>query len=177
MEFSWQAIRRPAYFAAVLVVMGAVTGCGGKGTVTGAVTGPDGQPLPAGRITFAPASGSPGVTGEIQDGKYTVENVPTGENKVAVETEYIQVENGMIVKNAASGKRLPGTGMNGPPPKDAPPAFMEMQKKQEEGINVAKEKLAKYRKIDDKFTDPKTSGFSLTVKTGTNTFPVDLSKK
>jgi hypothetical protein len=176
MQFSWQAIRRTACFAALLVFLGGVTGCGGKGTVTGTVTGPDGQPLPVGRITFLPTGGQPGASGEIQDGKYKVENVPTGENKVGVDTEYIQVEFGATVKNAARGKPQTGTGASGPPPKDAPPAFLEMQKKQAEGLNKAKEMMAKYRQLPVKFADPNTSGLSLTVKTGTNDFPVDLRK-
>jgi hypothetical protein len=179
MQFSWRAMRRSACFAAVLVILGAATGCGaGKGKVTGTVTGPDGKPLPLGRITFLPASGPPGFSGDIQDGKYSVDDVTTGENNVSIDTAYIRDENEPIVKRAGSGKTaMNGTGSGGPPPKGAPPEYVKMQKEQEEAPKIAKEKLAKYRPIPEKFADTKTSGLSVTVKSGDNTFPVDLSGK
>jgi hypothetical protein len=176
MRFPGRVIDRAVCFGAMLLLLGAVTGCGGKGKVSGMVTGPDGQPLPLGRITFLPDSGPPGVSGEIQDGKYAVEDLSTGPAKVSVETAYIHDENQGLVKAASKAGALTGTGASGPPPKDAPPAFAEMQKKQAEGLKIAKEKLAKYREIPEKFADPKTSGLSLTVKSGNNDFPVDLKK-
>jgi hypothetical protein len=182
MQFSWQAIRRTAFLTTMLVLLSAVTGCGGKGKVTGTVTGPDGQPLPLGRITFLPASGPPGVSADIDDGKYTAENVATGENKVTVETAYIEEQNKAVARATSSQKSFAtaGTGGGGPPPKDMPPeavkGMAQFKKAGEEGIKIAKEKMAKYRPIPEKFTDPKTSGLSLTVKSGVNDFPVNLSK-
>lgn len=180
MQFHWRVIRRAACFGAVLVLIGAATGCGGKGKVTGTVTGPDGQPLPLGRISFIPASGPPGVTADIEDGKYTAENVPTGEAKVSVETSYIEAEAKLALKNSGGGGHG-GTGGGAAPPKGMTPeiatALAEMNKGQAEGKKRAQEKLAKYRQIPEKFADAKTSELSLTVKSGDNTYPVDLSKK
>jgi hypothetical protein len=180
MQFFWQAIRRTACFAAVLVLLGAVTGCGGKGRVSGTVTGPDGQPLPLGRITFLPASGPPGVSADIEDGKYTAEGVTPGEAKVAVETAYIAEEAKPALSSGSAGN-IPKTGTLAPPPPNMPPEAVEgmakIAKARDEGIKIAKEKMAKYRQIPEKFADPKTSGLSLTVKSGDNTYPVDLSKK
>jgi len=52
-------------------------GCGkGKGKVSGTVT-LDGQPLPAGTINFLPSKGT-GAGGSIEDGKYSIDNVPAG---------------------------------------------------------------------------------------------------
>ncbi len=180
MQFHWGTIHRVACFSAVLVLLGAASGCGGKGKVSGAVTGPDGQPLPIGRITFTPASG-PGASAEIQDGKYTAEDVTPGDYKVFVETAY--VEQG--AKLALKGVNLKGVpnagGTGGALPKDAPPeavaGMAKINKARDEGIKKARDDLAKYRPIPEKFTDPKTSGLSLTVKSGSNTFPVDLSGK
>jgi hypothetical protein len=182
MQFSWQAIRRTALLTTMLVLLGAITGCGGKGKVTGTVTGPDGQPLPLGRITFLPASGPPGVSADIEDGKYTVEDVATGENKVSVETAYIeeQYKGAAQAGNSQKSFATAGTGGGGPPPKDMAPEVVQglakFKKGGEEGIRIAKEKMAKYRPIPEKFTDPKTSGLSVTVKSGNNDYPVDLSK-
>jgi hypothetical protein len=166
----------------VLVLLGAATGCGGKGNVSGIVTGPDGKPLPLGRISFLPASGPPGVSADIQDGKYTAENVPTGENKVSVETSYIELEAKLALKNSGGGGQgQGGTGGGAAPQRNMPPeavaGMAEMNKGRDAGIKHAKENLEKYREIPEKFNNPQTSGLSLTVKSGDNTFPVDLSGK
>jgi hypothetical protein len=179
MRFSLSAIRRAACFGAVLLLLGAVTGCGGKAKVSGTVTGPDGQPLPSGRITFLPASGPPGVSADIEDGKYTAEDVATGENHVSVDTAYIaEAYKGV---GTSKSSNLTGTGAAGPPPKDAPPeavaALSKLNAGRDEVIKHAKEKMAKYREIPEKYTDTKTSGLSVTVKSGNNNYPVDLSEK
>jgi hypothetical protein len=183
MRFSLGAIRRAACFGAVLVLLGAASGCGsGKGKVSGSVTGPDGQPLPLGRITFSAASGQGAVTADIQDGKYTAEDVPAGENKVAVETSYIKEAAQAAQKNANQGSvEKKGTGGTGPMPANMPPeavaGMAKINKARDEGAQKAKENMAKYREIPEKFADPSTSGLSLTVKSGDNTYPVDLSGK
>jgi hypothetical protein len=178
MQFHWRVIRRAACFGAVLVLLGAATGCGGKAKVSGAVT-LDGKPLPLGRISFTPASGPPGVTADIQDGKYTAEDVRTGENKVSVETAYIELEANLVLHPDHPGGGG-GTGGGGAPMPGMPPeavaGMAEMNKGRGEGIKHAKENLEKYRKIPEKFNNPQTSGLSLTVKSGDNSFPVDLSK-
>ena len=158
------SLRRPACFAAVLFLLAAATGCG-KGKVSGTVAGPDGQPLPLGRITFHPPSG-PAVTGDIQDGKYAVQNVPTGETKVTLDTSYVKEEaTAALTTGTSAAQGQPRGGA-------ARPQFEEMNRKAAEGREHAKEQLAKYREVPEKYTKPDTSGLSLTVKAGDNTFDV-----
>jgi hypothetical protein len=51
-----------------------------------------------------------------------------------------------------------------------------MKRSQADAAKRAQELKAKYRQVPDKFTNPDTSGLSLTVKGGNNPFNVDLSK-
>jgi hypothetical protein len=162
-----------------LLLAAALTGCGGgKGKVSGTVTGPDGQPLPLGRIVFKPTGGGPGATAEIQDGKYEAADVPAGDNKVAVETQYIDEEIGQALKaNSPAGLQgMPPAGAQGNLPPEAAAKWDEMKRSQADAAKRAQELKAKYRQIPDKFTNPDTSGLSLTVKGGNNPFNVDLSK-
>jgi hypothetical protein len=78
---------RGSYF--VLLVALAATGCSEKGGSTGTVSGTvtyNGQPVPVGTISFLAEDGR-SMTGELKsDGTYKVDKVPTGKNKVAVQT-------------------------------------------------------------------------------------------
>jgi len=79
-----------------LALCGVMLGCSSKPAspiplknVTGTVT-LNGDPLPAGSITFMPVAGTNSCTGEIVDGKFTLstfskdDGAPPGEYKVAV---------------------------------------------------------------------------------------------
>src|SRR6266511_278576 len=57
-----------------------------KGTVT-----VNNKPLPLGKITFVPRKGN-SVTGEVQDGQFSLAGVSIGDNKVAVDTSHIAVD-------------------------------------------------------------------------------------
>ncbi|SRR5579883_447109 len=153
-------------------------GCGsGKGKVTGNVT-LDGQPLPAGTITFHPGKGN-SVSGPITDGQYSVTGVPAGESKVTVETASIKGQAdalGMANQNMAKsmGGRMPPPGRI---PKEAKEALEKEQERSNEMIQKAKEMRDKYRKIPDKYSKEDLSGLSCPIKAGSNTFDVPLSSK
>lgn len=86
-------------------------------TVTGTVTF-NGQPVPDGSITFSPADGKgPSAGGKIENGKYTVSDVPPGEKIVTVvggdKIEFPKTSDEME-KMAMSGQK-PQSGMQIPP--------------------------------------------------------------
>jgi hypothetical protein len=62
-------------------------GCGRQNRVAGTVS-LDGEPLPAGRVTFlCDGEGRPVISGKItQNGRYEIENPPAGRARVSVET-------------------------------------------------------------------------------------------
>jgi hypothetical protein len=81
-------------------------GCGGKGTVSGKVAYKK-TPLPAGLVLFKTESGDV-FHGQIQDGSYTVENVPTGAVKIGIEVP--------VAPKGVGGKNVPPPkGKMGPP--------------------------------------------------------------
>ncbi len=175
MPFHGCRLPRAARFAAAFLLLAAAAGCG-KGKISGTVTGPDGKPLPLGQITFVPSSG-PAVSGDVTDGKYAVQNVPTGAAKVSLDTNYIklQADQTLQVNPATRGPQLPGGGKGLSP--EAAAQFEKMNGGAAGAIQHAKEQLMKYRHIPDKYTKPDDSGLGLTVKGGDNTFDVDLSGK
>jgi hypothetical protein len=75
-----------AYLLVFLPALLAVTGCGKKtGEVSGTVTF-KGKPLPMGKIVFS--DGKRSGSGDIFEGKYTVEKAPAGDNiKVTINTQ------------------------------------------------------------------------------------------
>lgn len=61
-------------------------GCGGEAASVSGVVSYEGQPVPSGYVTFAPADGKgPVVGGAVTNGHYTVENVLPGPKVVKVE--------------------------------------------------------------------------------------------
>jgi len=136
-----------------------LSGCsGGKKTeVSGTVTLADGKPLPSGKIRFIPTEKKgKTVDGDIEDGKFTVKNVPLGECRVSINTEHLNVDDQIKTTEATIASQ--GKGAVGAP---------EMEKY----ANELKEKLAalkadkaKYRPIPKKYTDDKSSPLTITVK-------------
>jgi hypothetical protein len=156
-------------------------GCGkGKGTVSGTVT-LDGQPLPAGNITFIPSKGQ-GAGGTIQDGKYSVADVPAGKVAVTVETETLKKQMDALAQvprqmNPGSGSTRLSPEMLAKLPENARAKMEESQKKSAEAPQKLKELQAKYRAIPDKYSKAESSGLTVEVKAGPNTFEVPLSSK
>jgi hypothetical protein len=129
-----------------------LTGCGGSGsgTVEGKVTF-DGQPVGGGRVTFRSADGKSTVVAKIAaDGAYRALDVPCEAMKVTV-TPLDKFER-IRMQRGTKGKNS--------------------------GISESQaESLESSTKIPEKYQDPDASGLALTVHSGTNNFPIELSSK
>lgn len=166
--------RRSLFLGSFALLISTSLGCGGKGQVTGQVT-LDGNPLPAGRIAFIPSKGA-AVGGDIKDGQYSVSGVPAGEVKVTVETKALLDEINALTTNVQHASAMqPPAGANVP---DNAKADLEAEKQEMEKKKQRLAELKKaYRPVPDKYGKPDTSGLSLPVKSGPNTFEVKLTSK
>ncbi len=154
------------------------SGCGGAATaeISGTVKR-DGEPLPAGRISFT-VDGK-GASGQIVNGAYTVKGVPIGQAKVSVTTNYIKRDAESTIKGIQND---PSARMRTPPPgaKLTPEQRQMFQKQSQEAMAAmkkAQEALKTYRPISARFMDPEKSGLTYEVKKGDNTFDVTVSAK
>jgi hypothetical protein len=130
-----------------------VTGCGGGlGTVTGKVTYQN-RALVHGSVVILGADGVPKTAAIGADGSYAFYGVPSGEVKVAVHSpDPAGLE---MMAQEAMKKRQPGV----PAPTNRQPS----------GIDGAK-----WMPIPDHYGDFNRSGLKTTVRSGTNTFNIDL---
>jgi hypothetical protein len=159
----------------VLAFLFGVTGCSKSGKVTGTVK-LDGKIIPIGTITFHPAKGA-AVSAEIEDGKYTVEKVPPGECTVTVDTSRYRNESKSAGKEGPGGMAMP-PGVKMPTPGQGAPA--EMQDAMNQGKDQQKERLARLKNMIDvpkDFGDPKTSGLTYTITSGSQEIDIDLKPK
>lgn len=133
----------------VLLLLLPISGCGKgrpSGTVTGTVTY-KGAPLTAGKVTFYGPKNQTATAAINEDGRYEATDVPLGLVKVAVETPPPPPPE--AVKAAKQGKRRFGVGN----PITLP----------ENTVSIPK-----------KYNNPEISGYSLTVKEGSQPFDIDL---
>jgi len=131
--------------------MGAVVGCagGGKGDVSGQVKF-NGQPLPAGAISFISQVGDKQVVNAtIQDGKYTVKDIAAGPVLITVAT-------------------YPPS----PPPQLAPGVKPIEGPK---GETSAASPPGKYVKIPQKYSLADQSGLTYTVTKGSQEHNIELT--
>ena len=134
---------------ALLVPLGA-SGCG-PGTVSGTVSY-KGKLLRGGNVLFVGAAGKSSVSASIQDdGTYTLTGVPTGAVTVCVETASLKPVWGPPARHykAPPGMQAPGGLTEAPPPKH-------------------------YVPIPDKYGKPDQSGLSYAVKSGRQTYDINL---
>lgn len=177
------ALRFLIVLALLALLLPLEVGCGGgKGNLSGTVT-LDGKPLPAGNISFIPSKG-PGVSGAIQDGNYSVHGVPTGEVKVTVETTSLKQElDALAIASRSPGGMEKSAGGRMTPEKmakmseSAKKGYEEQKQRAAERASKLKELQAKFREVPAKYSKPDTSGLTTTVKSGQNTFDVQLSSK
>ena len=128
-------------------------GCGSSttGTVSGKVYLKD-KPLKGGNVTFfSPDKKTSQIAKIGEDGSYTIEMMPVGPAKIAVETKSLQ--------QAASARR------NTPPPGQNAP---------NNSLPDPKELLKRYVAIPEKYADAPTSGLEYTVQSGKQPFDIKL---
>jgi hypothetical protein len=156
--------------AVLLLVMPIVTGCGAS---TGKVSGQviyQGKPLPGGIVMFRPKNAALNpVSAEIDaNGKYEA-RVPAGECKVSVDNRSLSNPDGpspVGAGGAPTGVAPKGVAIG--PPKDRIAT---------EGKDVTlstKKAEGTYVPIPKSYYDPETSGLTLTVKSGGQTFDIEL---
>jgi hypothetical protein len=106
------------------------------------------EAVPMALVVVVGPNGS--ATGQIEEGRYKVENVPLGDVKIGVNTEAVR---GQLIslQMARSNKGPSGKGGGGPP-------------------------LPKFIEVPKKYAEPETSGVTTHVKAGTNQFDIVLGK-
>jgi hypothetical protein len=161
---------------ALVAVALCATGCGKTGTVKGKVTF-DGKALPAGRVTFKGPDGK-AETAEFADGEYTIK-APIGDCKIAVETDYLALQNPQ--RPGMGGDPMGGGGPGGPniDPAKKKEIDEEMKKHQKEGqgdYDPKKDPSKLYVAIPDEYKDPEKSKQKFTVAKGSQTHDIELTK-
>ena len=134
-------LRNTCFRCSVLTLAAVMLGgCGARlGEVSGRVTY-QGNPLPAGRITFFCEGGSkPVIARPIADGAYTVPGLPVGKARVTIATFQVKQE-------------APSGPMKSPVPTD-----------------VAAPVLGPYVAIPDRYRMPDTSALTVTIDGGRQT--------
>lgn len=115
-------------------------------TLEGAAT-LNGEKVPLALVVVVGQNGS--ATGQLEEGKYKVENVPLGDVKIAVNTQAARGQ--MISQQMAQSYKGPGSKG---PAKPAP----------------------RFVDVPSKYWEAETSGLTTTTKRGTNTFDISLTK-
>jgi hypothetical protein len=169
-----------------LTTLLSAAGCARTGIVSGTVTY-DGQPLPAGRITFVAADGRK-QSAMIENGVYEVSQVPPGVCKVAVETAFLKdalsmsrpggpATIGAAMPPVGMGQSLPGSGV--PDMRNGPTAARQRLNLQHDpAIREHLEELAgKFVEIPELYASAERSGLTYTVTAGSQTFNIPLEKK
>jgi len=146
---------RPAALALVVVAI-MVAGCAGRGVgdVSGQVTY-KGKPLTTGSVVFIVADAPPVVARIESDGSYVAKSVPTGDAVITITS-----------LDPAAVAKVKGKGASDRPP--------EEEKSAAAPRSGAVENKGWFP-IPDKYSHRDTSGLKLTVKSGANDFPIQLT--
>lgn len=134
-------------------------GCGSKGTVSGKVFY-QGKPLPGGTVTFLEDTGAfHSVIHE--DGSYRIAGVPPGNATITVSTPDPpkQASSSPMAKAMKNAKGWKG---------EIPPEEMAKHMGDPEAGK------RRYMAIPSKYKDPKQSGLTYTVKSGSQNFDIQL---
>ena len=106
------------------------------------------ETVPMALVVVVGPTGS--ATGQVEEGRYKVENVPLGDVKIGVNTDAVRGQ--LISQQMAQGYKGPGGNGGSRPPR---PKFVEVPKK---------------------FAEAETSGVTTHVKSGVNKFDIVLRK-
>ncbi len=176
--------RRPRFLPAapfVLIFLLFAAGCGGpgQGKVSGQVLY-NGKPLPGGTIMFHPVNSKYNSATAIidQNGNYEV-TVTAGEVRICVDNRALKApadDEGIVPTGggvATGGFKGPPKGAALGPPKDA-------LSKATQGKEIPKGQsqplVGKYVAVPQKYYSPETSGLTFTVKGGSQSHNVELTK-
>jgi hypothetical protein len=147
-----KTLRVPAWsFVPIAIIL--ALGCGpATGTITGKVFY-NSTELKAGYVSFVSEDGAKNTVSPIAaDGTYTIEKMPIGPVKISVETE-------SLMKTSKAPRNEPPPGMVRPG---------------DERQSVLDESAKRAIPIPAKFGDPKTSGLSYTVTSGSQSHDIEL---
>ena len=163
-----------------LPILALIGGCSSEGSISGKVTYKD-KPLTGGIVLFTSSSGS--STANInEDGSYSIERMPTGDVKIAVDTQSARGPAAAATKAPTMSKM----GMSGPMPpmkgsKSGPPVAMQPPKREDMPAAMATTPLYNSAPkgppaaaIPENYADPTTSGLTYTVIKGPQVHNIDL---
>jgi hypothetical protein len=136
------------------------SGMGPQGQVSGKVIY-NGKPLPGGQVTFLTAKGYTFNSVIDPEGNYKLQ-APVGEAKIVV-------DNRMLLKS----NEPPKLDLRHPPGITPPPGV----KQDDAGASSAPAIAGTYVALPKKYSSPDASGLTYTVKSGTQTYDIDLSDK
>jgi hypothetical protein len=154
-------------------------GCGKSGSTGSSVTGSityKGSPVTGGNMIFHGKEKNYG--GNLgPDGKYTAAGMPPGEYIVTIDTKSLEKVSSGPGKDIDAMIKDMEEKFGGKLPPEAAKEFEEMRKKMKEEApkdGDAPTTTAKYVKIPEKYANPKTSGLTVTVGSGSNSkdFPL-----
>jgi hypothetical protein len=151
-------MRRAIRTAAILVALATVTGCGSQGEVSGTVKY-NGQLMNKGTVTFQGRDGKTYASPIGSDGRYAIKGIPTGPAKIGV---VVSDEDALVqhFKDKAAGIR--NQQDEGKVPKVQP---------QGKGSDIKS-----YYVVPPKYGDVNASGLSFDVKSGSQTYDIDIKE-
>jgi hypothetical protein len=142
----------------VLGLLVLAAGCSSSGTITGKITY-QGRPVTGGTVLFASADGKGNVSSQIgADGSYTINKMPAGLAKIAVETKSAQPTQSRFGVGPPKGMQ--------PPPGTVPEGAKSVY---DSGSATAKAEL-----LPDTYGNPESSGLTFEVKGGAQTHNIEL---
>jgi hypothetical protein len=150
----------------VALAFGLITGCARQhptapAKVSGMVTYKD-KPVPGGTIMFTSSDRGVYRAALDENGTYEIVDMPTGEMVITVETESLNPKT--KAKEYGDGK---GAKINA--------EYMAAARKMGAPINSGATVAGRYRKIPDKYNNPKTSPLAITLEAGRQVKNWDLT--
>jgi hypothetical protein len=156
----YRIVSRIFSIAAIALPAVGLAGCAKNPHAPGSISGSisyNGQPIKAGSMRFHTAQGVAYDAQLTGDGTYSATDIPEGDLVITVETESISPHKS-APKGAEAGMRAKAGITQPPPPGMAPPP----------------DPSALYIKIPEKYSNPRTSPLTVTVKRGRQIHDVKL---
>jgi hypothetical protein len=146
--------------AGFLTSLTVLAGCSSSGTISGKVSY-QGRPLTGGTVLFTSTEGRGTKTAQIgADGSYSIEKMPAGPAKIAVETKSTQPP--------------PGKFGSGPPANMQPPKGVELPAGAQSSVYGTAAKKPPAEVIPAQYGDPDKSDLTYKVTGGPQTHNIEL---